>query len=155
MGIKQQIEDDIKQAMRARNKEVVSTLRMLKARFQEREVALRVEHGKDYQLDDDEAIQAMTTYAKQRRDSIDSYRKGGRDDLADQEQRELEIVKSYLPQQLDADQLREIVAAAIAEVDGSGPQQMGLVMKAVMPRVQGRADGKRVNAVVRELLGDS
>ena len=97
----------------------------------------------------------MTTYAKQRRDSIDSYRKGGRDELADQEQRELEIVKGYLPQQLDAEQLREIIAAAIAEVDGSGPQQMGQVMKIVMPRVQGRADGKQVNAVVRELLADS
>jgi uncharacterized protein YqeY len=125
---------------------------MLKSRLQEKEVAARGSEGADYEMSDEDALQVISTYAKQRRDSIDAYRRGGRDDLADKEQAELGIVEEYLPQQLGADEIRELVREAIAESGASSPKDMGAVMKAVMPRTQGRADGKQVNQIVRELL---
>ncbi|MDH3628656.1 MAG: GatB/YqeY domain-containing protein [Acidobacteriota bacterium] len=155
MSIKSQIEKDVIQSLRDGKKEVVTTLRMLKSKLQEREVALRSEHGVDYKIDDEEATKAVSAYAKQRRDSIESYKAAGRDELVDKEQRELDIVNSYLPEQLDADTLRMIVTEAVAEVGATGPQQMGQVMKIVMPKVQGQADGKQVNAIVRELIAST
>lgn len=152
MDLRARIEDDVKQAMRDGRKDDVAVLRMLKSKLQEREVALRSDRGRDYRIDDEEATRAVAAYAKQRRDSIASYREAGRDDLADREARELALVEGYLPKQLGDDELRALVRAAIEETGATEARQMGLVMKAVMPKLEGRADGKRVNAVVRELL---
>jgi uncharacterized protein YqeY len=103
-------------------------------------------------LTDAEVEEILQRQAKQRRDSIDAYRAGGRDDLAAKEEAELAILVSYLPQPLAPDELRELARAAIGEVGASGPRDMGKVMPVVMARVGARADGKAVSAVVRELL---
>jgi len=152
MSIRERLTSDIKSAMKSRDSLRLGCLRMLKSRLQEKEVAARGSEGADYEITDEDVLQVFSTYAKQRRDSIDAYREGGRDDLADKEQAELAIVEEYLPQQLGADEIRELVREAIAESGASSPKDMGAVMKAVMPKTQGRADGKQVNQIVRELL---
>lgn len=155
MTFKQRLDEDIKSALRAGDKPRLGCLRMLKSKLVEREVALRGKHGADHAIGDEEATQVVAAYAKQRRDSIDSYREGGREDLAGKEEAELAIVAEYLPQQLTEDEVREIVRRSIAECGAGSIKEMGAVMKTVMPRVQGKADGKLVNRLVRELLQGS
>jgi uncharacterized protein YqeY len=152
MSLKQQILDDLKAAMKAREKVRLDTVRMVKAKMQEREVELRAKHGRDYVLDDAEALTVLSQAAKQRRDSIESFRHGGRDDLADREEAELAIIEGYLPRQLSDEEVREIVGEAIAEAGAATPADMGKVMKIVMPKVKGRADGKMVNQTVKSML---
>jgi len=152
MSIKRQLDDDLKQAMKQRDTRRVGCIRMLKSKLLEREVALRGKHGVDYAITDEEARTVIASYAKQRRDSIESYRQGGRDDLAADEQAELEIVSSYLPQQLSEDELRALVRAAVEEVGAASLRDLGAVMKTLMPRTKGTADGKLVNRLVREAL---
>lgn len=125
---------------------------MLNAKILEKEVELRTQKGRDYKLSDPEVVQVIGSYAKQRHQSIESYRQGGREDLAQSEEQELEIVSSYLPKQLDESQIEEMVRQAIAETGASSAKDMGGVMKSVMAKAQGSADGKVVNAVVRRLL---
>lgn len=153
MSIKQRLVDDVKSAMKAREQLRLDCLRMLRAKILEREVALRGEKGRGYELTDEEAIAVIAAYGKQRRDSIDSYRAAGRDELAAKEQAELEILSAYLPRQLSEDELRSMIREAIAEAGASSAREIGAVMKLLMPRVQGAADGKLVNRMVRELLG--
>jgi len=153
MTLKQRIGEDMKAAMKAGQKERLGVLRMLRSKLQEAEVAGRVEKGLDYSIDDDDALAVLASYAKQRRESIDSYRQGGREELALREEAELGIIREYLPEQLSEPEIREIVAGAVAESGAASPKDMGRVMKAVMPRVKGRADGKLVNRLVREALG--
>ncbi|GAB4240615.1 MAG: GatB/YqeY domain-containing protein [Acidobacteriota bacterium] len=152
MTLKQRIEADLKEAMRAKDSLRVSTLRMVRARILEQEVALREQRGRDYQLDDTEVLEVLSTYAKQRRQSIESYRQGGREDLAKREEEELAIVESYLPQPLSEDEIEELVWHAIAETGARGLGDLGRVMKAVMPEVKGRAEGKVVNEIARRCL---
>ena len=155
VSIKQRIVDDMKSAMKGGDKDRLATLRMLKSKLQMAEVDLREKEGRDYELDDERALQALSSYAKQRRDSIESYEKAERPDLAEKERVELEIVQGYLPAQLGENEVREIVKEAIAEVGASSPKDMGAVMKVVMPKVKGAADGKLVNQLVRELIQGS
>ena len=155
MSIKQRLETDMKQAMKGRDRPRVSCIRMLKSKLLEREVSLRAKHGTDYEITDEEAQVVIATYAKQRRDSIDSYRSGGRDDLVADEQAELEIVTTYLPRQLSEDELRQLVLAAISDSGAESIKDIGKLMKVLMPETKGRADGKQVNRIVRELLGVS
>ena len=156
MSIREQLESDMKLAMRARDQKRLDCIRMLKSKVQECEVSARGKQGKDHALSDDDVLAVVSAYAKQRRDSIESYRQGGRDDLADAEQAELEIVTTYLPKQLSAEELRSLVQAAIAESGAASMKDIGAVMKLVMPKTKGLADGKQVNALARELLaGDS
>ena len=117
----------------------------------EREIASRGEEVAGT-LSDEQMQAIVTTYAKQRRDSITSYREGGRDDLVQQEEAELAIVTEYLPRQLSEEEIRKIVAEAIEESGASSPRDLGAVMKLAMPRVKGAADGKRVNQIARELV---
>ena len=153
MPIKQRIVEDLTAAMKSGAKERLGVLRMVKAKMLEAEVNLRGARGRDYQLEDPEATQVLASYAKQRRDSIDSFRKAGREDLASQEESELAIVQEYLPRQMPADEMRRIVREAIAASGATSPKEMGAVMKLVMPKVKGAADGKIVNQIVAELLG--
>ncbi len=155
MSIKARLESEMKQALRARDAARLSCLRMLKSKLQEREVALRATRGLDYSIGDDEALGVISSYAKQRLDSIDGYRRGGRAELAAAEEAELAIVREYLPRQLGPDEIREIVRAAIAESGAAGARDVGAVMRLVMPRLKGLADGKLVQDVVRELLPGS
>jgi uncharacterized protein YqeY len=153
MSIRERVETDLRQALKAKDARRLSCLRMLKSRFVEREVELRVERGPDCRLNDDEAQAVIASYAKQRRESIESYRRGGRADLAREEEAELEIVAAYLPAQLGEAELARLVEAAIAETGASGPQDLGRVMKAVLARAGRAADGRVVQQLVRDRLG--
>jgi uncharacterized protein YqeY len=152
MSIKSKLDEDLKAAMKARDALRLNCLRMLKSKILEKEVELRVKRGVDYLLSDDEVIEVASSYAKQRRDSIESYRKGGREDLAAKEEAELAIIEDYLPQQLSREEIEEIVRRAIEESGAASIKDMGAVMKVVMPQVKGRADGKAVNQIVRDEL---
>ena len=152
--IKHKLMDDLKVSMKSGDKLRTGCLRMLRSKVLEREVALRPKKGTDYELEDEEALQVISTYAKQRKDSIESYRQGGREDLATKEEAELKIIEEYLPEQMSADELRPIVDEVVAECGASSPKDMGQVMKLVMARVRGSADGKVVNQIVREKLGN-
>jgi uncharacterized protein YqeY len=155
MSLMARLDDDLKQALKGGDKLRVSGIRMLKARIQERLVAARAKEGPDARLDDAAILDVIAAYAKQRRDSIDSYREGGRDDLARREEAELEIVARYLPAQMSEEEVRQVVREAIAEAGATSPRDLGAVMKLAMPRVKGSADGKLVNRLARELLTPS
>jgi len=152
MSLKQRLEADLKTSLKAGDKERVACLRMVKSKILEKEVSLRGKHGKDYQLTDEEVVEVIGSYGKQCKDSIEGYRQGGRDDLVVKEQAELKIIEEYLPQQISHDEIRRIVVEAIAETGATAAKDMGAVMKLVMPRVKGAADGKVVNQIVREQL---
>jgi uncharacterized protein YqeY len=152
MSVKQRLEADLKTALKAGDKTRVACLRMVKSKILEKEVSLRGKQGKDYQLTDEEAVEVIGSYGKQRKDSIEGYRQGGRDDLVAKEQAELKIVEEYLPEQLSTDEIRKIVAEAVNEAGATTVKDMGAVMKLVMPRVKGAADGKAINQIVREQL---
>ena len=125
---------------------------MVRSRVQEAEIARRAVEGRDYALTEEEITTAISAYAKQRRDSIQSYQECGREDLAKKEAAELAILQGYLPEQLDPEAIRKLVREAIQEARASSPRDMGKVMQLVMPRVRGAADGKAVNQIVKELL---
>jgi uncharacterized protein YqeY len=152
MSIKKRLDGDMQKAMKAREQARVSCIRMLKSKLLEREVALRGKHGLDYEITDEEALAVIASYAKQRKDSIESFRRGGRDDLVAAEEAELEIVGRYLPRQVTGDELRELVQEAISEAGAQSIKDLGAVMQLVMAKARGAADGKRVNQLVRELL---
>jgi uncharacterized protein YqeY len=152
MSIQERITEQLKAAMKEGDKVRLGVLRMVRSRLQEKEVERRAKEGRDYKLTEEEMVQVVASYAKQRRDSIDSYRQGGREDLAEREEAELALLQEYLPKQLSPEEIRSIVQEAIAECNASSPRDMGAVMQRVMPRVKGAADGKAVNQIVRELL---
>jgi uncharacterized protein YqeY len=110
----------------------------------------RIEVGHD--LSDDEAVKVLQKEAKQRRDSIDEYSKGGRQDLVDAEERELVVIESFLPAQLDEPEVRRLIEETIAETGAGGIDDLGKVMGPLMKKLDGRADGRAANAIVRELL---
>ena len=146
MGLKEQIQQDIKQAMKEKDQVKLSTLRLLMSEIKNKEI----DAGKE--LEEADILSIIQKAAKQRKESIAQYKKGGREELAAKEERELEILNSYLPQQLSKEELEAIVKEAIAKCGATSPKEMGKVMKEVMPAVKGRADGKEVNALVRSLL---
>ena len=155
MSLRQRIEDDLKSALKAREKQKLGVLRMVKSKIQEKQVELRGKKGADADLSEDDVTAVVVAYAKQRRDSIESYEQGGREDLAAAERAELEILAAYLPQQMGEEEVAAIVDAAIAESGAASPKDMGAVMKLVMPKVKGRADGKMVNGIVQSRLKPS
>ena len=138
----------ITDAMRRKDAPRLSALRMLKAAFMNREV----EKGRA--LDDGEARQVVQSLVKQRRDSIEQFRKGGRDELADKEAAEIVILEAYLPPPIDSAGLEQLVNDVVTELNASGPKDLGKVMKALMPRLAGQAvDGKAVTELVKRRLG--
>ena len=145
-SIAETIRADMTAAMRARDAPRRDTLRLLIAALDNARIAA----GHD--LSDQEAVVALQREARQRRDSIEEYQKGGRDDLATREQDELDILSAYLPEELSEDEVRTAIDEVIAEVGASGAGDLGKVMGPVMGRVRGRADGRRVNELVRERL---
>ena len=146
MSLKERLKEDMKAALKAKDKEKLSVIRMLQALIKNAEIDKRGE------LTDEEIVSLLMKYAKQRRESIELYEKGGRQDLVEKERRELQIVESYLPKQMSEEEIRELVKKVIEEVGATSPKDMGKVMQAVMPKVKGRADGSVVNKIVRELL---
>jgi uncharacterized protein YqeY len=144
------IGNDLTAAMRTRDQVRLGTLRMAKAALMNREV----ERGRP--LDEAESLQVIASLIKQRRDSIEQFTKGGRQDLADKEQAEIAILEAYLPPPLDSSQLDTIVSEAIAETGASSPKDMGRVMKAVMARFGAApVDGKVVSELVKRRLSGS
>lgn len=152
MTIKQRIVDGIKSAMKAGQRDRLEVLRMVKARMMEAEVAVRAAKGLDYELSDPEAIQVLSSYAKQRRDSIDSFRQAGHEDRAAKEEAELAVIQEYLPRQLSPEVITRIAREAIEASGAASMKDLGAVMKLVMPQVKGAADGKLVNQIVTALL---
>ncbi len=146
--LRERIDADLKDAMRAREELTLSVLRMLKSAVKYKEV----EPGATGPLDDSAVMQVVTTLIKQRRDSVEQYTSAGRPELAEKEQQEIGVLQKYLPQQLSADELRAEVARAVAEAGAKAPKDMGLVMKVLMPRVQGKAEGKAVSEEVKAQL---
>lgn len=147
MAFIDKISQDLTAAMRAKDQLRLDTLRMTKAALMNREVE------KKRALDDAESQQVVVGMIKQRRDSVEQFRSGGRPELADKEQAEITILEAYLPPPLDAAELESIVADAIAEAGATSPKDMGRVMKGVMARLAGRAaDGKIVSELVKKKL---
>jgi uncharacterized protein YqeY len=147
MSLTEQLTKSIAEAMKARDQVRLSTLRMLKAGLTNREV----ERGRP--LNDAEELQVVAGLVKQRRESIDQFGKGGRQDLVDKETAELAILETYLPPALGAEDLERIVSEVVAETGAASPKDMGKVMKGVMARLAGATvDGKAVNELVRKKL---
>jgi uncharacterized protein YqeY len=142
----ERLTQDMKTAMKARDNKRRDTLRLLLSG------AKSTEKDKGDALDPQEEIAFLTTEAKRRRDSIEAYEKAERQDLADVEAFELTVIQEYLPEQLSADEAKEVIKEVIAEVEATSRKQMGLVMKAAMPKLKGRFPGKDVKDLVMELL---
>ncbi len=142
-----QLLGDIKTAMKSREKDKLSALRFLHAEIKNVEINERRE------LTDDDVLNVIGRMVKQRQDAIEQFQKGGRDDLVAQETFQLDVYRTYQPAQLSEDEIAELVEQAIVATGASGKKDMGNVMKAVMPQVKGRAEGKVVNAIVGQKLG--
>jgi uncharacterized protein len=149
MSLAQRIDSDLKEAMRARDAAKLGVLRMLKSALK---YAAIEKSGAEGELDDTEATQVIRKQVKQRQDSIESFEKGGRAELAEKEKGELAILNSYLPAAMSAEDLAGLVRETIAEVGATSRAQMGAVMKALGPKVAGRADGKTLSQEVQRQL---
>lgn len=144
--IKERLKADMIEAMKNKEKDRLEAIRFLMAAVKKQEVDIR----KD--LDDNAIIAILNTQVKQRRDSIEQFTKGGRADLATKEEAELKLLQSYLPAQLSRAELENIVSETIKSVGASGPKDMGAVMKALMPKVTGKAEGSVISEVVKAKL---
>jgi hypothetical protein len=153
MTMLEQLDSDLKAAMLARDEDRKRTLRSVKTAAANALVEKRTTEGMAAALSDDEVLKVIAKQASQRRDSIAEFSKAGRMDLVAQEQAELAILQTYLPQQLGADEIKAVVEQVIADTGASSVKDMGAVMRAAMDRLQGQADGKLVNQYARELLG--
>lgn len=147
-SIYQRLQTDMTAAMKAKDSDTLSTLRMLKAAILE----AKTKKPKDATVSLDEEIEILQRYAKKRRETIEELRKVGREDLVLAEEREITVTSRYLPQAMPEDELREVVRAAVASTGAAGPKDTGKVMGAVMAQVKGRADGSTVSKLVREVL---
>lgn len=146
MELKARLDEDLKTSLRSGDKLRTSVIRLLTSLIRYREV------DKRGPLTDAEVLQAVSTSCKQRQESIEQFRQGGRQDLVDKEMAELAILRSYLPTPLTTDELRAMVQDAIREAQPASPKEMGKVMAILMPKVTGRADGTLVSTLVREAL---
>ncbi len=146
MSLSEQLNGAMKEAMKAKDSLRLGAIRMIRSAIQNREIE---EKGA---LDDQAVIGVLSTLAKQRRDSIEAFRDSGRTDLAEKEERELEVIQEFLPQQLDEAQIEAIIEEAVAQTGAESPRDMGKVMKIVVPRTTGRADGRLVSEKVKQRL---
>jgi hypothetical protein len=149
MSLKDQITDDMKAAMRAKDSERLSTIRLLIAEIKRKEVDERIE------LDDAQVVAIVEKMIKQRKDSITQFESGGRQDLADKEKSELAVLTTYMPAGLSDEEVAAEVAAAVAASGAAGPQDMGKVMGILKPKLAGRADMTAVSALVKKALAGS
>jgi hypothetical protein len=147
MTLQTRIESAMRDALRARDQRRTSTLRMAMAAAQNR----RIELGRD--LTDEDMVEVLGKQVKQRRESIEQFRAGGREEMAANEEAEAKILAEFLPEQLSEDEVSTLVDQAVAETGAAGPGDMGKVMGSLMPKTRGRADGKLVSDIVRRRLG--
>jgi uncharacterized protein YqeY len=146
MGLRDTIDTDTKEALKSGAKDKVSALRMLSAALKNKQIDLR------RLLTDDEVVETIRSLIKQRRDSIEQFGKGGRQDLVDKETAEVLVLEVYLPQQLSREEIELMVREAVANTGAQGARDMGKVMKVLIPRLGGRADGKLVSELVKHAL---
>ncbi len=137
---------DLKKSIKEQDKGRLSVLRGLKSAIKNKQVELREE------LTDDQIRGVLSSEIKKRKEAIEKFGQGLRQDLVDKEEEELRILSSYLPPQLSTEEIKGVVTQAIEEISASGPKDLGRVMKSVMPKLTGRADGREVNRIARELL---
>jgi uncharacterized protein YqeY len=149
MILQQRVDSDLKEAMRAKDATKLGVLRMIKSALKYAAIA---KSGAEAELNDAEAVQVIRKQAKQRQDSIESFEKGGRAELADKEKQELAILNTYLPQGMSPDELAKIVRETIVELGATSKAHMGAVMKALQAKTDGRADGKTLSAEVQKQL---
>ena len=152
MSLTERIDADLKDAMRAREAMRLGVLRMLKAALKNTAIE---KGGAEAQLDDAEATQVIRKQVKQRQDSFESFEKGGRPELAEKEKAEIAILEQYLQAQIGAEELSRLVREAIAEAGATSKAQMGAVMKALGPKVAGRADGRTISQEVQKQLANA
>jgi len=146
MSLRKLIPEDMKKALREKNKTELNVLRMLQSSIRNREIDAKGE------LDDNGVIEVINSEIKKRRDTIEEYKKVNREDAAEEEQKEIDILMKYMPEQLGEEKIREVIRSSIKKVNAAGPQDLGSVMKDVMPELKGKADGKLINRIVREEL---
>ena len=148
MGLKEKLQADLTDAIRSRNEVVSGTVRMLLAAITNEEVA-----GKAAKvLTDAEIITVLSREAKKRREAVEAYTQAKRDDLAGKEKAEVAVISNYLPEQLSEDEIKKLIADAIAETGAAGAAGMGLVMKVLQPKIAGKADGGVVSGLVKAAL---
>lgn len=147
MTLLDRLNQDMKQAMKNKDKETLSVIRMVKASIQNESIKL----GKDA-LSEDEDLTILTREVKQRKDSLQEFKAAGREDLVEKLENELAILSTYMPEQLSAEELLSIVQATIQEVNATSMKDMGKVMGAVMPKVKGKADGSQIKQAVQQEL---
>lgn len=152
MSLTERLQADLTDAMRARDAVRKRTIRSLLTALNEKAIERRAA-GDD--LTDEDALAVVQKQAKQRRDAIAQYEEAGRDDLVHKEQEELEVIETYLPEQLGDEEIRMVLHELIAATGAASPRDLGKVMGAAMKKLRGKADGRRVNALARELLSDA
>jgi uncharacterized protein YqeY len=148
MNLLERLESDMIKAAKARDSERLGAIRFVRSRTKNRQIELRRE------LKDEDVVEVLSRIAKQHRESIEQFQEGGRDELVKHERRQLSVIEEYLPAQLGEQELLEILSGVIEETGAAGPRDIGMVMKTIMPRVKGRADGKIVKALVQSRLTD-
>ena len=146
MSIKEKLTADLKESLKSGDKVKLSVVRMVLSSIKNKEIDKRAE------LSDDEALAVLSHAAKLRKESIEEFTKGGREDLVQKEREELRVIENYLPEQLSEDKLKEIAKEAILEASATSVKDIGKVMKILMPRLKGQADGKLVNKIVQQAL---
>ncbi len=149
MTLQDRLIGEMKEAMKAGDTLKVSVIRMLRSSIKNKEI----EKGKSQALSDSDIIDLISSAIKQRRDSVEQFAKGGRTDLVEKEEMEIQILKTYLPTPLTEEELRRMIGETLRESGATVSQDLGRVMKAIMPKVVGRADGAAVSKLVREMLG--
>ncbi len=146
MALKERLTEDMKSALRNRETVKLGLVRMIRSQIKNREIA------KGNELSDEQVVEVVSSLIKSRREALEFAVKGDRKDLVAQAEEELEVLASYLPDQLSEEEIRSVVRDAIDQSGAAGPGDLGRIMGAVMPRVKGRADGRLVNDIVRECL---
>ncbi|MDY3118877.1 MAG: GatB/YqeY domain-containing protein [Peptoniphilus sp.] len=146
MSLKETLMQDLKTAMKTKDKRTKDTITMVRAAIKQKEVDDRVE------LDDDGVLKVLAKEIKERRGSIEEFEKAGRDDLVDATKAEIDVLMKYMPEQLSEEELEKLIRQVMEENNITEKKQIGLLMKNIMPKVQGRADGKAVNAIVNRIL---
>ena len=146
MSLKETLMQDLKTAMKTKDKRAKDTITMVRAAIKQKEVDERVE------LDDEGVLKEQSKEIKERRGSIEEFEKAGRDDLVESTKAEIDVLMKYMPEQLSEEELEKLIRQVMEENNITEKKQMGLLMKNIMPKVQGRADGKAVNAIVNRIL---
>ncbi len=146
MALKEKISEDMKAAMKAHEKDRLAVIRMVRSAIRQMEI-----DGKK-ELDDEGVIAVISKEVKMRKDSLEEFQKGGREDLVAKTQAEIDVLLPYLPKQLSEEEITALVKEAVEQTGASAPKDMGKVMGVLMPKVKGRADGKLVNGIVKSML---